>query len=488
MENKSIWEMTTNINKREALNKNIECDILIVGAGLSGSLLGYFLSKENKDVVLIDMNSIASGTTKNTTAKITAQHGLIYNKLLKTIGYTKTKLFYEANDEALNKYIEIINDNQIDCDFNKTDAYVYTLRNTNKLKKEYKAYKKLEINGELVKDVNLPFKIKEAIVMKNQACFNPLKFIKYVTNNLKIYENTKMIKIDNNIITTDNGSKIKANKIVIATHFPIIDNEGYYFIKQYQSKSYLLALKNAKNVNGMYIDEKNKNGYTLRDYKEYVLFGGYSHKTGKKNDEYYFKKLEKESKELFPNSEIVASFSAQDCMSLDHMPYIGKYSKNRDNIYVSTGFNKWGMSGSMLSALILKDLINDKKNKYEKLFSPSRLNFISSIPNITKNSLETINSLFLKRILMKRKEVIDLENNNHITIKHKKRYLGIYKDIDGKIYAIDVRCPHLGCILSFNKEERAYECPCHGSKFDYKGKLLYSPSIYDAYKYTFKNK
>lgn len=482
MENKSIWELTTSINKRNALDKDIECDILIVGAGLAGSLLGYFLSKENKDVVLIDMNNIASGATKNTTAKITAQHGLIYNKLIKTIGYNKTKLFYEANYEAINEFAKIINDNNIDCDFKRENAFVYTLRNTNKLKKEYKAYKKLDIKGELVKDANLPFNVKEALVMKNQASFNPLKFVKFITNNLRIYEDTKMIKINNNVVITENGNKIKTKKIVIATHFPIIDNEGYYFIKQHQSKSYLLALKNVKNINGMYIDEKSKNGYTLRDYKEYVIFGGYSHKTGKKNDEFYLKRLEKESKKYFKESEVVARFTAQDCISLDHMPYIGKYSKNRDNIYVATGFNKWGMTGSMLSALILKDIINEKENKYEKLFSPSRLNFITSIPNITKNSLETINSLFLKRILMQRKEVVNLENDSYISLKHKKRYLGIYKDQNGVIHAIDLRCPHLGCMLSFNKEEKAYECPCHGSKFDYKGNLIYSPSIYDAYK------
>ena len=321
--------------------------------------------------------------------------------------------------------------------------------------------------------------------MPNQYSFNPLKFINYITKELIIYENTKMIKIDNNVVLTENECKIKANKIIIATHFPIIDNEGYFFLKQHQDKSYLLALKNAKPVNGMYIDENNKNGHTLRDYNEYVIFGGYSHKTGKKSNEFFFNKLKKESKKYFEDSEVVATFSAQDCMSLDHMPYIGKYSKNRDNIYVATGFNKWGMSGSMLSAIILTDLINEKENKYAKLLSPSRLNLISSISNITKNSLETINSLFIKRILMKKKEIVNLEYNGSITLKYKNKYIGVYKDEDGKVYAVDVRCPHLGCILSFNKEERAYECPCHGSKFDYKGNLLESPSIYDAYKQNF---
>ena len=485
MINKSIWELTTKINKREKLTHNIECDVLIVGSGIAGTLIGYFLSKNHKNVVLIDKASIGSGVTKNTTAKITAQHGLIYNKLLRTMGYTKAKLFYEANIDALNNFKNIIKENIIDCDFKEENAYVYTLRETNKLEKEYKAYKKLNIPGYLTHKTNLPFEIKQALVMEKQASFHPLKFIKFISKDLTIFENTKMVKIDNNIVTTENGSKIKAKKIVIATHFPIIDNIGYYFIKQHQSKSYLISLKNAKNVNGMYIDENKTNGYTLRDYNEYVLFGGYAHKTGKKSDCYYLDKLEKESKLYFKDSEVVARFSAQDCMSLDHMPYIGKYSKKSCNIYVATGFNKWGMTGSMLSAMIITDLINNKENKYTKLFSPSRFNLLSSISNLSKNSLQTVNGFLLKRVLMKRKDVINLEKNSSIIVKHKKRYLGIYKDNEGRIYAIDVRCPHLGCILSFNKEERAYECPCHGSKFDYEGNLIYSPSIYDTKKYKF---
>lgn len=482
MENKSIWELTTNIEKRSRLEKDITCDILIIGAGLAGSLLGYFLNQENKDVVIVDMNTIASGTTKNTTAKITAQHDLIYNKLLKTIGKNKTKLFYNANIMALNKYDEIIKNNNIDCDFERVDSYVYTLKENSKLSKEYKAYQKLNISGNLVKKTSLPFKVNEALILKNQAMFNPLKFIKHITKDLKIYENTKIIKVNKNIVECENGSKITFNKLVVTTHFPIIDSSGYFFVKQNQYKSHILALKTKEKVNGMYIDEDN-NGYTLRDYKEYVLFGGYSHKTGKKEDVYYFEKLKKKAKEYFKDSEVVAQFSAQDCMSLDKIPYIGKYSKKEDNIYVSTGFNKWGMTGCMISALILKDLINEKENKYMHLFSPSRFNLLASIPNLTKNLIQTIDGLFIKRLLMKNKKIIELEQNQSLILKHKKRYLGVYKDSNNKLFVIDARCPHLGCILSFNKEEKTYECPCHGSKFNYKGELLYSPSIYNTKKY-----
>ena len=481
MENKSIWELTTDIKKREKLEKDTSCDILIIGAGLAGSLLGYFLKQENKDVLIVDAKAIGSGTTKNSTAKISAQHNLIYNKLLKTSGHKNARLFYNANIMALNKYEEIIHKNNIECDFERVDSYVYTLKDTLKLKKEYKAYQKLNIEGELTKSITLPFKVKDALKLPNQAMFNPLKFISNITQDLNIYENTKVIKINKNIVECDNGAKIKFRKLVIATHFPIIDAAGYFFIKQNQYKSHLLAIKTNKKIDGTYIDE-NKNGYTLRNYKDYVIFGGYSHKTGSKSDIYYFDKLKKVARSYFEDAQIICEFSAQDCMSLDNMPYIGKYSKKQDNIYVATGFNKWGMTGSMLSALILNDLLNDRDSKYAKLFSPSRFNAISSISNLTKNLTTTVYNLFIKRMILKRKMVAELKRNESVIIKHKKKYLAVYKDCNGEIFVIDARCPHLGCILSFNKEEKVYECPCHGSKFNYKGELLYSPSIYDAKK------
>lgn len=484
MENKSIWELTTDIKKKEKLEKDTSCDILIIGAGLAGSLLGYFLTQENKDVLIVDAKIRGSGTTKNSTAKISAQHNLIYNKLLKTIGHKNARLFYNANIMALNKYEEIIKKKNIDCDFERIDSYVYTLENTLKLKKEFKAYQKLNIEGELTKETTLPFEVKGALKLPNQAMFNPLKFIDNITKDLNIYENTKVIKISKNIVECANGVQIKFNKLVVATHFPIIDNDGYFFIKQNQYKSHLLALKTIKKLNGMYIDE-NKNGYTLRSYKDYIIFGGYSHKTGSKTDMYYFDKLKKVAKKYFGDSQIICEFSTQDCMSLDKMPYIGKYSKKQDNIYVATGFNKWGMTGSMLSALILKDLLNNKENKYAKLFSPSRFNVISSFSNLTKNLTTTTYNLFIKRIILKRKMVSELNKNESLIIKYKKKYLAIYKDDNGELFIIDARCPHLGCILSFNKEEKVYECPCHGSKFNYKGELLYSPSIYDAKKKNF---
>lgn len=483
MENKSIWELTSNIEQRKTLHEDIKCDILIVGAGITGCLLGYLLKKENLDVVIIDKSTIASGVTKNTTAKITIQHGIIYDKLLKTLGYNKAKLFYEANQSALENFHKIINEENINCDFKIEPAYVYTKNNTYKLKKELNAYKTLGIKGEIVTETDLPFNISSALKVENQASFNPLKFINYISKDLRIYENTKMVKLENNIVICENGSKITANKIIIATHFPIIDDQGFYFLKQHQKKSYLLTLENANKVNGLYIDINSKSGYTLRDYNDYVLFGGYSHKTGKRQDNYYFDKLEKESEKLFPNSKVIAKFSAQDCISLDHMPYIGKYSKNATNIFVATGFNKWGMTSSMLSAMILTDILCNKNNKYLKLFSPSRFNFLSSIGNILNNSLTSIHGLFLKRIFITRIAAKKLENNSSTIVKYKGQYLGIYKDYNGKVFTIDARCPHLGCILSFNKEEKAYECPCHGSKFDYKGNLIYSPSIHDTKKH-----
>ena len=191
----SVWNSGFNFRKREALSEDIECDIVIIGAGIAGLLTAYMLNKSGRDVVVIDAKSIASGNTKNTTAKITSQHDLIYNKLIKEFGEEKARQYAKANELAIKKYKEIIDEEKIDCDFEEKDAYVYSLDDTQNLEDECEAAKKLGIDAELVNEVSLPFDIEGALKFKHQAQFNPLKFLKPISEKLTIYENTRALEI-----------------------------------------------------------------------------------------------------------------------------------------------------------------------------------------------------------------------------------------------------------------------------------------------------
>ncbi|WP_415341154.1 FAD-dependent oxidoreductase [Clostridium perfringens] len=474
---KSVWSESCKFRKREALNKDIKTDVLVIGAGIAGILTAYMLKQKGREVVLIDAAEIASGNTKNTTAKITSQHDLIYSKLITEFGEEKARQYAKANELAIKKYKEIIEDKRIECDFEEKPAYVYSLNEVDVLKEEVEAAKNLGIDAEFVQEVNLPFKIKGALKFNNQAQFNPLKFLRGISNELVIYENTRALEIKENLVVTSGGN-IAANNIVVATHYPIMNAPGYYFMKMHQERSYVLALENTSEIDGMYID-LNKEGYSFRTYNNLLLLGGISHRTGENEEGGSYDELRKVAKRLYPKAKEKYYWSAQDCMTIDGIPYIGRYSSETPNIYVATGFNKWGMTSSMVSAMIISDMILEKENDFSEIFSPRRFDLSLSINNIANDLIETAKNFIAQKVYIPSSEIEHIKNGHGGIIEYNGEKVGVYKNKEGKEFFVSTKCTHLGCQLSWNADELTWDCPCHGSRFDYKGRLIGSPATKD---------
>lgn len=474
---KSVWSESCKFRKREALNKDIKTDVLVIGAGIAGILTAYMLKQNGRDVVLIDAAEIASGNTKNTTAKITSQHDLIYSKLITEFGEEKARQYAKANELAIKKYKEIIEDKRIECDFEENPAYVYSLNEVDVLKEEVEAAKNLGIDAEFVQEVNLPFKINGAVKFNNQAQFNPLKFLKGISNELVIYENTRALEIKENLVVTSGGN-ITAKNIVVATHYPIMNAPGYYFMKMHQERSYVLALENTSEIDGMYID-LNKEGYSFRTYNNLLLLGGISHRTGENEEGGSYDELRKVAKKLYPKAKEKYYWSAQDCMTIDGIPYIGRYSSETPNIYVATGFNKWGMTSSMVSAMIISDMILEKENDFSEIFSPRRFDLSLSINNIANDLIETAKNFIAQKVYIPSSEIEHIKNGHGGIIEYNGEKVGVYKNKEGKEFFVSTKCTHLGCQLSWNSDELTWDCPCHGSRFDYKGRLIGSPATKD---------
>lgn len=429
---KSVWSDHSNMPQFPQLRKNINTEVLIVGGGMCGILCAYFLEQKGIDYVLVEGERIGQGITKNTTAKITSQHGLIYDKLIKNAGIEKAKMYLQSNEEALAKYRELCQN--IKCDFEQKDAYTYSLSDRKQLEDEVKAVNVLGLKAELVDKLPLPFETKGAIKVGNQAQFNPLLFLSEIAKGLKIYENTFIRDIKDHTAIADDV-KITANKIIVATHFPLINKHGSYFLKMYQHRSYVIALENAPEVNGMYVDEAQK-GMSFRNYEDLLLIGGGDHRTGKSGGNW--QELREFAKKNYPKATEKYAWATQDCMSLDRIPYIGHYSKQTPHMYVATGFNKWGMTSSMVAAMILSDMVKGKDNEWRQVYSPHRSMLKSQL---FMNGVEAVSNLLTP------------------TMK---------------------RCPHMGCALKWNKIERTWDCPCHGSRFDNKGQLIDNPAKHNA--------
>ncbi len=427
----SIWNTSVDLKKFDSLKGDFRTDVLIIGGGITGILLASKLQELGVQYALVEADRVCNGVTLNTTAKITSQHSLIYSKILKEYGVEKAGLYYKSNQEAIEEFRKKCK--KIDCDFEEQDAYVYSLNRSDKINDELEALSKIGAEFEFEKSVPLPFAVAGAIKFKNQAQFNPLKFINAIIGDLKIYENTKVLGFDGEAFVTDRG-RIFSNKTVVATHFPVFNKFGLYPLKLYQERSYVLALENAKNVNGMYIDE-NSNGLSFRNYKDMLLLGGGSHRTGKEGGNW--RELTKFKNQFYPASKEVTRWATQDCMSLDSIAYIGEYSKTAPYIYVATGFNKWGMTTSMVASNLLSDLIMGNSNEYSELYLPSRKIFH---PQLFENIIESAINLLTPTA---------------------------------------PRCPHLGCALKWNAAEKSWDCSCHGSRFTDDGKLLDNPATAD---------
>lgn len=475
---------------RPTLQEDISTEVAVIGAGLAGVLIAYLLQKQGIPVVVLECRRAGEGITKNTTAKITSQHGLIYRKLIMYKGEQRAWEYAMANQLAIKKYQEIIKELQIDCDYEVMPNYIYTLDDEQKIRQEVDAALRLGLPASFTKETSLPFKVKAAIKFENQAQFHPLKFLDAVADTLKIYENTRVTQINKNgLILTDGGS-VKAKKIVIATHYPFINVPGYYFIRLHQERVYLSALEgwgqNKKDLDGMYLDA-DKDGFTFRKYKDYLILGSGSHRTGKYQPLDAYERIEMAAKKWYPEAKVKYTWSNQDCITPDSIPYIGRYSVRTPNIFVATGFNKWGMTSSMVAAMIISDMITGKENQYRKVFIPRRLMLSGSRVLLKDAAIITI-SLLSEHLKIPHDKLKDIEREKAGVIRYKGQRVGVYRDKEDKYYFVTTKCPHLGCKLEWNQNELTWDCPCHGSRFDYKGKMINNPAMRNAFDVCVKTK
>lgn len=475
---KSLWQLETDTIGFPSLENDIETDTVIIGGGLTGILCAYLLSKASVENVVIEADTVGSGTSGSSTGKLTAQHGLIYSKLIKQFGLEKASEYARSNLKAVDELKEIIKDENIDCSLSSCSAYIYTLNDTVALKEEVEASKKLNINQSFSKVTRLPFKVQGAIYMEDQAKLDPYKLTLSLAKNQKVYEHTRAIDVIDNKVKT-NGGTIKAKHIVFACRYPFLNIPGYYFLRESQHASYVVALKNAATFNGAYMDAA-ANGLSFRTVEQngeiITLLAGFDVRSGKNSTGGRFKSLLAKSRQFWPECELMCSWFAQDCRTIDEVPYIGLYSEQTPNYYVASGFNKWGISLSMVAANKIKDMIL-YGNKDESIFSPSRFKMLPSMKNLASSAANTISSRIKQEISFPSGEFDSIGRDEAKHIEYEGEKYGVYRDMSGKLHIIHSSCPHLGCRLEWDADTHLWSCPCHGSIFDIDGNIQSGPSV-----------
>ncbi|HET7580225.1 MAG TPA: FAD-dependent oxidoreductase [Bacillales bacterium] len=485
------WRDSVDLPEFPRLEEDLHVDAVIVGGGITGITSAYLLANEGKKVALLEADKLLNGTTGHTTAKITAQHGLIYDEFIRNIGKSKARLYYEANTKALNFIKKTVKEHQIDCDFSEQDAYLYatTVKYARKLENEARAYEKLGIDGELVDEIPFNIDIQNGLVMRNQAQFHPLKYLAHLIQIIKdkggqIFENTVAVNVKTGkqpkVITRD-GATVTADHVLACTHFPFYEGLGLYSARMHADRAYILGVKTKEDYpGGMYLSADDP-VRSLRSAKingeEMVLIAGESHQTGQGIDTMeHYKALRKFGEQVFGSQDIVYRWSAQDLVTQDKVPFIGPVTSDQPNVLIATGFRKWGMTNGTVAALLFRSRILGKKNAFHDLFAPSRFYANPSLKNFLIDNADVVKHLIKGKLDLPYQKIEDLSNDEAAIINIEGQRKGAYKDKEGDVHIVDTTCTHIGCEVEWNDGDRTWDCPCHGSRFSYTGEVIEGPA------------
>lgn len=473
----SIWSKTVKFPERAPLRGDLAVDAAVIGGGLAGILTAHFLREAGLRAVVLEAARVGSGQTKNTTAKITSQHSLVYHRLTERFGEEKARQYAQANQQAIAEYRHLIGSQRIACEWADCPAYLYSTAEREPLAREFETAKKLGIDASYCSETELPFPVAAALRFDHQARFHPLKFLRAVADPLEVYELTRVTAAEENRVVTDRGT-VTAGHIIFACHYPFQNFPGYYFMRMHQERSYVIALENTARLEGMYLGV-DQDGLSLRPDGGLLLLGGGSHRTGENSAGGQYRKLREAAGRYWPGSREAAHWSAQDCMTLDGIPYIGRFSASTPSWYVATGFQKWGMTSAMVSARMISDLIVKGETPWEPVFSPQRFTPSASARTLMQETAQAAKGLTRRIFTPPQADIEALPCGHGGVVECGGEKLGVYKDGQGETFVVSIRCPHLGCQLEWNPDERSWDCPCHGSRFDYRGNLIDNPAQED---------
>ncbi|MDQ3946789.1 MAG: FAD-dependent oxidoreductase [Actinomycetota bacterium] len=489
--NPSLWVATTPATSFPPLAGGLRADVAVVGGGITGLTTALLLSQRGSRVALIEKDRIAAGTTGYTTAKLTALHGLSYAELVARHGEEKARLYAEANQAAIERVASLVDELGIDCDFERQAAFTYTEDDQRQadIAGEVETAARLGLDADYVETSDLPFPIRAAIRLGNQAQFHPRRYClalaRAISEPSVILEQTRALDVDEDrdraVVHTDRGDVV-ADRVVIATLLPFVDHGGF-FARAHPSRSYAAALRvNGRVPAGMYlsIDSPTRSVRPVRlgDGAGLVVAGG-GHRPGEEEDTgRCYDELEAWARGVFQVASVEHRWSAQDYVTVDLIPYVGR-SPRMTRTFVATGFRKWGMTNGTAAAMILADTLLGKENPWVETFDATRIGDAQAVKKLVTENVGVARHFVGDRIgrLGAAPDVDELGRDQGRVVVIEGRTVGAYRDPEGRIHAVGLTCTHMGCTLRWNGAEASWDCPCHGSRFTVDGAVIEGPAV-----------
>jgi glycine/D-amino acid oxidase-like deaminating enzyme/nitrite reductase/ring-hydroxylating ferredoxin subunit len=500
-ENISYWVNSVKPLEYQSLKENRQTDILIVGGGLAGITTAYCLLKAGRKVILVEDGLIASGETGRTTAHITAALDDRYYDIENVFGVEGSRIAAESHTAAIEWIASTVKNENIDCDFERVDGFLF-LHPSDKLenlRKEFEATQNAGLKTEWLDQTHsIAAYNGPCIKYPRQAQFHILKYINALANAVvkmggEIYTRSHVEKI-NSKGAKCNGFEINAAHIVVATNSPVNDMVTMH-TKQSPFRTYVIGAKIPKGQlpHSLWWDTGDMNSKWVTAPYHYVriqpfdneyellISGGGDHKTGQADDEGIneedrYDALEEWTGKYFPFiTDIVFRWSGQVIEPLDYMGFIGK-NPGDENIYIVTGDSGNGMTHTTIAGILITDLIEGKNNKWAPLYSPKRIpiklsgRFLSETLNMAKQYGD-----FLKKADIEEAGQLVADEGAILSKGFKK--IALYRDSSGTLHSFSAVCPHLGCVLQWNADEKTFDCPCHGSRFSKEGIVINGPAV-----------
>ena len=464
-----------------------EVDVAVVGGGIAGITTAYLLSQAGRRVALIEADRLLAGVTGNTTAKVSVQHGLVYADLQDRFG-AGTAAGYGASQLAALEWLRAERSRlDVNCDWSDRDSYVYAEDpgETDRLRREAEVAAALSLPAEYVDEVDLPFKVAGAVRFADQAQFHPVRWLRALVDRLRaggglVVEQTRVTDVKDGLLTTTRGT-LRARDVVIATHFPILDR-GFYFARMAPVRELVVAGPGRAPA-GMFLAADTGHsvrGARLDDGRDLVIVLGEHYRPGTLSDVCdHHRALARWAVERFDLSSIDYRWSAQDNTTIDRLPYIGRYTRHSQHLWVATGFGQWGMTNGTLAGLILRDLITDVENPWAPLYDPARVTLRQSAGSFVRD-----NAIVAKHFVRDRLAALANASTGAADLAPGDTAIGavgahlaaLRRDDEGRLTALSARCTHLGCAVAFNDDEQTWDCPCHGSRFALDGSVVQGPA------------
>lgn len=487
--NPSLWIETSPDTKYAPLSGKPSFDAVVVGGGIAGLSAAYMLQRDGMKVAVLEAGRIASGVTGYTTAKITALHGTIYSDLVDRHGAERAGAYAAANSAAIDQIRAIVEGEGIACELERQDAYTYaeSIDGADALRSEADACRELGLPAEFTYDVPLPFPVSAAVRLPDQAQFHPRAYCVGLAAAIhgkggRVYERTHVTDVEEKVrvvhVKTDRGT-LSTSAVVIATHLPF-HGDGSYYAKTAPRRSYAMAFADGEGFDGMYISAEPPVRSLRRASaagRRWLIVGGEDHKVGQDDDtETHYVALEAWARERLNLRDPAYRWSAQDYVSVDGMPYIGRLSSDHERVFVATGFRKWGMTNATASGVMIADAVAGRENPWAFAFDSTRMRFTAAAKKLLTENLNVAKHLIGGKLQTNGHTPDELAPGEGQIMKIEGEMAAVSRDDEGGLHAVASDCTHMGCRVAWNTAERTWDCPCHGSRFTPDGEVIEGPA------------